>query len=35
MGNSMIAATASILDEVIVSDDPHFKLIKEIHTIWL
>ena len=35
MGDSMIAATASILDAVIVSDDPHFKLIKEIHTIWL
>jgi len=35
MGDSMIAATAAILNAVIVSDDSHFKLIKEIHTIWV
>jgi hypothetical protein len=31
----MIAATAAILKAECVSDDPHFKQIKEIHTIWL
>jgi predicted nucleic acid-binding protein len=32
MGDSMIAATASSLKAVCVSDDPHFKRIKEIKT---
>lgn len=35
MGDSMIAATAAILNAVCVSDDPHFKQIKEIHTTWV
>ena len=35
MGDSMIAATASMLGAVCVSDDPHFKQIKEIHTTWI
>jgi predicted nucleic acid-binding protein len=35
MGDSMIAATAAMLDAVCVSDDPHFKQIKEIRTIWM
>jgi len=35
MGDSMIAATASILKATIVSDDPHFKQIGEIETIWI
>lgn len=35
MGDSMIAATASILKAVCVSDDPHFKQIKEIETSWI
>jgi predicted nucleic acid-binding protein len=35
MGDSMIAATAAILKAECVSDDPHFKQIKEIHTVWL
>ncbi len=35
MGDSMIAATAAILNATCVSDDPHFNLIKEIHTIWI
>lgn len=35
MGDSMIAATASMLDALCVSDDPHFKQIKEIHTTWV
>ncbi len=35
MGDSMIAATASMLNAVCVSDDPHFKQIKEIHTTWV
>lgn len=35
MGDSMIAATASMLNAVCVSDDPHFKQIKEIQTIWV
>jgi predicted nucleic acid-binding protein len=35
MGDSMIAATASMLDAVCVSDDPHFKQIKEIQTTWV
>lgn len=35
MGDSMIAATAVTLNAVCVSDDPHFKQIKEIHTAWV
>ena len=35
MGDSMIAATAEMLNAVCVSDDPHFKQIKEIHTAWV
>ena len=35
MGDSMIAATASILKAVCVSDDPHFQQIKEIKTTWI
>jgi Predicted nucleic acid-binding protein, contains PIN domain len=35
MGDSMIAATAAMLNAVCVSDDPHFKQIKEIHTTWV
>jgi predicted nucleic acid-binding protein len=35
MGDSMIAATAALLNASSVSDDPHFKQIKEIQTIWL
>jgi predicted nucleic acid-binding protein len=35
MGDSMIAATASSLKALCVSDDPHFKRIKEIQTTWI
>ena len=35
MGDSMIAATASSLKALCVSDDPHFKQIKEIKTTWI
>jgi predicted nucleic acid-binding protein len=35
MGDSMIAATASIMNAVCISDDPHFKQIKEIQTTWI
>ena len=35
MGDSMIAATASILKAVCISDDPHFQQIKEIETRWI
>jgi predicted nucleic acid-binding protein len=35
MGDSMIAATASMLNAVCISDDPHFKQIKEIRTTWV
>jgi len=35
MGDSMIAATASSLKALCVSDDPHFKRIKEINTTWI
>ena len=35
MGDSMIAATASIMNAVCFSDDPHFKQIKEIETTWI
>jgi predicted nucleic acid-binding protein len=33
LGDSMIAATASILKALCISDDPHFKRIREIKTI--
>jgi predicted nucleic acid-binding protein len=35
MGDSMIAATAFSLKALCVSDDPHFKQIKEIKTTWI
>ena len=35
MADSMIAATASSLKAACFSDDPHFKLIKEITTVWM
>jgi predicted nucleic acid-binding protein len=35
MADSMIAATASSLKADCVSDDPHFKYIKEIKTVWI
>jgi predicted nucleic acid-binding protein len=35
MGDSMIAATALSLKAILISDDPHFKQIKEIETIWI
>lgn len=35
MGDSMIAATALALNATCISDDPHFKQIKEIHTAWV
>jgi predicted nucleic acid-binding protein len=35
MGDSMIAATASSLKATCVSDDPHFKQVKEIKTTWI
>jgi len=35
MGNSMTAATASILNATCISDDPHFQKIKEIKTTWI
>ncbi len=35
MGDSMIAATALILKAVCITDDPHFKQIKEIETTWI
>jgi predicted nucleic acid-binding protein len=35
MADSMIAATASSLKADCVSDDPHFKHIKEIKTVWI
>jgi predicted nucleic acid-binding protein len=35
MGDSMIAATAFILKAVCITDDPHFKQIKEIQTAWI
>jgi predicted nucleic acid-binding protein len=35
MGDSMIAATASTLKAACVSDDPHFKRVKEIKTAWI
>ncbi len=35
MADSMIAATASSLKALCISDDPHFKRIKEIKTTWI
>jgi predicted nucleic acid-binding protein len=35
MGDSMIAATALMLKAVCITDDPHFKQIKEIQTAWI
>jgi predicted nucleic acid-binding protein len=35
MGDSIIAATASILKAVCISDDHHFKQITEIETTWI
>lgn len=35
MGDSMIAATALLLKAICVTDDPHFKQIKEIETSWI
>jgi predicted nucleic acid-binding protein len=35
MGDSMIAATAATLSAVCITDDPHFKQIKEIQTEWI
>ena len=35
MGDSMIAATASALNAICITDDPHFKQIKEIQTQWI
>jgi predicted nucleic acid-binding protein len=35
MGDSMIAATASTLKAICITDDPHFKQINEIETAWV
>jgi len=35
MADSMIAATASSLKALCVSDDPHFNRVKEIKTTWI
>lgn len=35
MGDSMIAPTALTLNAICISDDPHFKQIKEIQTAWI
>jgi len=35
MGDSMIAATAFSLKALCISDDPHFKRVKEIKTAWI
>jgi len=35
MGDSIIAATAFDLKAVCITDDPHFKQIKEIETTWI
>jgi predicted nucleic acid-binding protein len=35
MGDSMIAATAFMLGATCISDDPHFRQIKEIETTWI
>jgi len=35
MADSIIAATSQSLDATCLSDDPHFKSIKEIKTKWI
>ena len=35
MADSIIAATALSLKAVCISDDPHFKAVKEIKTEWI
>ena len=35
MGDSLIAATAFVLNAICISDDFHFQQIKEIKTVWL
>jgi predicted nucleic acid-binding protein len=35
MGDSMIAATASMLKATCISDDQHLQQIKEIQTTWI
>ena len=35
MGDSIIAATAAMLNAVCLSDDPHFQQIREIKTAWI
>jgi len=35
MADSIIAATALLLKATCVSDDPHFKAVKEIKTDWI
>lgn len=35
MGDSMIAATTCRLKATCISDDPHFKRVKEIKTAWV
>jgi toxin FitB len=35
MADSIIAATALLLKATCVSDDPHFKVVKEIKTDWI
>jgi predicted nucleic acid-binding protein len=35
MGDSMIAATAASISAVCITDDPHFKQVKEIQTEWI
>jgi len=35
MADSVIAATAQILDCPLFSDDAHFKQIRDLHTVWI
>lgn len=35
MADSIIAATALLLKAICLSDDPHFKSVKEIKTAWI
>jgi predicted nucleic acid-binding protein len=35
MADSMIAATAQLLDATCLSDDPHLGLVKEIKVRWI
>ena len=35
MGDSMIAATAASLGAVCITDDPHFRQVKEVKTEWI